>query len=90
MKKNHKPSTAAEALLMRLKLNGIDYLFGNAGTDFAPIIEAYANRQKKNYNPTNHDYGMRQSWGGSRLGCAHSRKQIEGHGGSGKRLGSGG
>lgn len=27
------------------------------------IIEAYANRQKKNYNPTNHDYGMRQSWG---------------------------
>ena len=45
MKKNRKPSTAAEALLMRLKLNGIDYLFGNAGTDFAPIIEAYANIQ---------------------------------------------
>ena len=35
MKKNRKPSTtAAEALLMRLKLNGIDYLFGNAGTGF--------------------------------------------------------
>ena len=48
MKKNRKPSTAAEALLMRLKLNGIDYLFGNAGTDFAPIIEAYANTQKTN------------------------------------------
>ena len=48
MKKNHKPSTAAEALLMRLKLNGIDYLFGNAGTDFAPIIEAYADTQKTN------------------------------------------
>mgnify|MGYP003300441563 CR=1 FL=1 len=42
MSKNYKPGTAAEALLMRLKLNGIDYLFGNAGTDFAPIIEAYA------------------------------------------------
>jgi acetolactate synthase-1/2/3 large subunit len=37
------PKTAAEALLMRLKFNGVDYLFGNAGTDFAPIIEAYAN-----------------------------------------------
>ena len=37
------PKTAAEALLMRLKINGVDYLFGNAGTDFAPIIEAYAN-----------------------------------------------
>ena len=37
------PKTAAEALLMRLKVNGVDYLFGNAGTDFAPIIEAYAN-----------------------------------------------
>ena len=42
------PSTAAEALLMRLKVNGVDYLFGNAGTDFAPVIEAYANAPLKN------------------------------------------
>ena len=35
------PTIAAEALLMRLKANGIDYLFANGGTDFAPIIEAY-------------------------------------------------
>ena len=41
------PSTAAEALLMRLKVNGVDYLFGNAGTDFAPVIEAYANAPLK-------------------------------------------
>jgi acetolactate synthase-1/2/3 large subunit len=37
-----EPQTiAAEALLMRLKAHGIDYLFANGGTDFAPIIEAY-------------------------------------------------
>jgi len=42
------PSTAAEALLMRLKVNGVDYLFGNAGTDFAPVIEAYANSPLNN------------------------------------------
>ena len=38
----HIPVNAAEALLMRLKQNGVDYLFANAGTDFAPVIEGYA------------------------------------------------
>lgn len=38
----HTPVNAAEALLMRLKQNGVDYLFANAGTDFAPVIEGYA------------------------------------------------
>ena len=37
-----QPTIAAQALLMRLKAHGIDYLFANGGTDFAPIIEAYA------------------------------------------------
>ena len=32
----------AEAYLARLGERGIEYLFGNAGTDFAPLIEAYA------------------------------------------------
>ena len=41
MKKYPTPRTAAEALLMRLKLHGVDYLFANAGTDFASIIEGY-------------------------------------------------
>ena len=36
------PKTAAEALLMRMKHCGIDYIFANGGTDFAPIIEAFA------------------------------------------------
>ena len=42
MADNSNPATAAEALLTRLKYVGVDYLFGNAGTDFAPIIEEYA------------------------------------------------
>jgi acetolactate synthase-1/2/3 large subunit len=33
---------AAGLLLAALRRNGIDYLFGNAGTDFVSIIEAYA------------------------------------------------
>lgn len=33
---------AAGAFLEALADNGIDYVFGNAGTDFAPLIEAYA------------------------------------------------
>src|SRR5688572_13826699 len=31
---------AAEAFLSRLAERGIEYVFANAGTDFAPIIEA--------------------------------------------------
>ena len=34
--------TAAEAYLTVMKDRGIDYLFANAGTDFAPLIEAMA------------------------------------------------
>jgi len=41
------PTFAAEGLLTRLKQHGIDYLFANGGTDFAPIIEGYANASAK-------------------------------------------
>jgi acetolactate synthase I/II/III large subunit len=34
--------TTAEAYLTLLKSRGVDYFFGNAGTDFAPLVEAYA------------------------------------------------
>jgi acetolactate synthase-1/2/3 large subunit len=34
--------TVADAYLALLADRGIDYFFGNAGTDFAPIIEAFA------------------------------------------------
>ncbi|WP_172294773.1 thiamine pyrophosphate-requiring protein [Pseudoruegeria sp. HB172150] len=37
----HNP-LAAGAFLEALSDNGIDYVFGNAGTDFAPLIEAFA------------------------------------------------
>ena len=37
------PQTVAEAYLATLKTRGVDWIFGNAGTDFAPLVEAYAN-----------------------------------------------
>ncbi len=40
------PETAAEAILVRLKQHDIDYLFANAGTDFAPVIEIYTKNQQ--------------------------------------------
>lgn len=36
--------SVAEAYLEILAARGIDYFFGNGGTDFAPIVEAYAKR----------------------------------------------
>src|SRR5256885_10161451 len=37
-----KPEPAAEAWLGLLAARGVEYLFANGGTDFAPIVEAYA------------------------------------------------
>jgi len=37
--------SAAEAYLELLAARGVEYLFANAGTDFAPLLEAYARRQ---------------------------------------------
>jgi acetolactate synthase-1/2/3 large subunit len=36
------PQTVAEAYLAHLKHRGVDYLYVNAGTDFPPIVEAFA------------------------------------------------
>ena len=41
-----RPETAADAWLGLLAARGIDYLFANGGTDFAPVVEAYAKGQK--------------------------------------------
>jgi acetolactate synthase-1/2/3 large subunit len=50
MKPDHpvtfKPETAADAWLGLLASRGIEYLFANGGTDFAPVVEAYAKGQK--------------------------------------------
>jgi len=45
MTKKANVETTAEAYLELLAARGIDYFFGNAGTDFAPIIEAYTRRR---------------------------------------------
>ena len=34
--------TAADAILIRLRQAGVRYLFANAGTDFASIVESMA------------------------------------------------
>jgi len=41
-----KPETAADAWLTLLAARGVEYLFANGGTDFAPVVEAYAKGQK--------------------------------------------
>jgi len=35
-------TSVADGYLSLLSANGVDYFFGNAGTDFAPIVEAFA------------------------------------------------
>src|SRR2546429_9215360 len=40
--KRKSAGNVAAAYLALLANRGVDYLFGNAGTDFAPLIEAYA------------------------------------------------
>ena len=44
MLKKVSVDSAAEAYLELLASRGVEYFFGNAGTDFAPLIEAYAKR----------------------------------------------
>jgi acetolactate synthase I/II/III large subunit len=44
MRKQASVETTAEAYLELLAARGVEYMFANAGTDFAPIIEAYARR----------------------------------------------
>src|SRR5258705_11014920 len=42
MEQQKQAVSVAGAYLALLADRGVDYLFGNAGTDFAPLIEAYA------------------------------------------------
>jgi acetolactate synthase-1/2/3 large subunit len=43
------PETAAEAYAGTLAARGVEYLFANGGTDFAPIVEAYAKGQARGW-----------------------------------------
>ena len=42
--KGNSKTISAESFLARLAERGVDYVFANAGTDFAPIIEALARK----------------------------------------------
>ena len=44
-----QPETAADAWLGLLAARGVEYLFANGGTDFAPVVEAYAKGQSKGW-----------------------------------------
>lgn len=50
MKKQFDVQSVGEALLRLMRERGIEYLFANAGTDFAPIIEAYAHLGQNDQN----------------------------------------
>ena len=39
MRNPESPDISAQAYLARLAERGIDYVFANAGTDFAPVID---------------------------------------------------
>jgi acetolactate synthase-1/2/3 large subunit len=41
-KNDDQSRTVADAILVRLREVGVRYLFANAGTDFAPVVEALA------------------------------------------------
>src|SRR5450756_3122545 len=43
-----RPAIAAEAFLRALADLGVDYFFCNTGTDFPPIVEAFARAKKTN------------------------------------------
>jgi acetolactate synthase-1/2/3 large subunit len=44
-----QPETAADAWLGLLAARGVEYLFANGGTDFAPVVEAYAKGQSRGW-----------------------------------------
>ena len=47
MSTTNDQTTVAEAFLELLASRGVKYFFGNSGTDFAPIIEAFAKRKAR-------------------------------------------
>jgi acetolactate synthase-1/2/3 large subunit len=49
-RKNLPVETVAEGYLALLAERGVEYLFANAGTDFAPIVEAYARAAQSGLN----------------------------------------
>src|SRR5499426_650230 len=49
MSKRVSVESTAEAYLELLAARGVEYLFANAGTDFAPLIEAYAKRMAEGH-----------------------------------------
>src|SRR4029453_3909011 len=66
MKKTANVESTADAYLELLASRGVDYLFANAGTDFAPLIEAYSRRQANGLPVPNPRRGPQGARGGGR------------------------
>ena len=81
--------TVAEAYLALLKARGIDWLFANAGTDFAPIIEAFCARRRRRARAARAARGAardRRGRHGARL-LPRDRAAAGGHGARQRRHG---
>src|SRR3954463_9892590 len=70
-----KPDTAADAWLGLLASRGIDYLFANGGTDFAPVVEAYAKGQKLGWRAPEILTGPHENMG---IAMAHGYAMVTG------------
>ena len=68
--------SAAEAYLELLAARGVEYFFGNAGTDFAPLIEAYAKRAAQGQHLPRAAHGARTR--SPRSAMAHGYAMITG------------
>ena len=66
---------AAEDYLDALAANGIEHLFVNPGTDFAPIVEAYARAARTN-RPVPRPWSYRTKT--AAVGMAHGYTMVTG------------
>src|SRR3954463_2301611 len=70
-----KPETAADAWLGLLASRGVEYLFANGGTDFAPVVEAYAKGQKLGWKLPQVVVGPHENMG---VAMAHGYTMVTG------------
>lgn len=75
---NLSEQSVAEAYLLLLKAYGIDYLYMNAGTDFAPLIEAYARLEADSQNSNQYPKPIIGTHENLVIGMAHGAYLVSG------------
>ena len=76
------PDISAEAYLARLAERGIEYVFANAGTDFAPIIEALSRNPGSNARSRVHHRAARERRDGDGARLLPRQRQAGGRDGA--------